>query len=164
MSPIRYTTTTSLIGELLLTGDANGLSGIQMEPHGPLPAGAVRDDELFADAIVQLREYFNGDRTSFDVALSPVGTPFQLRVWKTLRRIPYGTTISYGELARRVGNAKAARAVGLANNRNPLPIIVPCHRVIGADGSLTGYGGGLERKRVLLDLEAELDLRGAIRR
>jgi methylated-DNA-[protein]-cysteine S-methyltransferase len=101
----------------------------------------------------QLAAYFAGERTDFDLPLSPSGTPFQLSVWRALLSIPYGETISYRELARRIGNAKAVRAVGAANGRNPIPIIVPCHRVIGADGSLTGYGGGLPRKRLLLELE-----------
>ena len=99
-------------------------------------------------------EYFAGERTSFDVPLVLDGAPFQRRVWRALQDVPYGETISYGELARRIGPPSAARAVGLANGRNPISVIVPCHRVIGADGSLTGYGGGLDRKRLLLDLEA----------
>jgi methylated-DNA-[protein]-cysteine S-methyltransferase len=102
----------------------------------------------------QLREYFEGRRRSFDVPLEPTGSSFELAVWTALREIPYGETVSYGELAARIGRPEAARAVGVANARNPIAVIVPCHRVIGADGSLTGYGGGLERKRLLLDLEA----------
>ena len=101
----------------------------------------------------QLDEYFAGTRTRFDLPLRLHGTPFQVEVWEQLRRIPYGETISYGELARRVGNANASRAVGLANGQNPLPIVVPCHRVIGANGKLTGYGGGLPIKARLLELE-----------
>ena len=101
----------------------------------------------------QLDEYFAGKRQAFDLALNPHGTPFQLAVWMQLRRIPYATTINYGELARRVGNPAASRAVGAANGRNPLSIIVPCHRVIGANGTLTGYGGGLPIKQFLLELE-----------
>jgi methylated-DNA-[protein]-cysteine S-methyltransferase len=101
----------------------------------------------------QLAEYFAGRRREFDLPLAPRGTDFQRAVWSELVRVPYGSTISYGELAGRVGRARASRAVGGANNRNPLPIVVPCHRVIGADGSLTGYGGGLDRKRALLALE-----------
>ncbi|HYM67200.1 MAG TPA: methylated-DNA--[protein]-cysteine S-methyltransferase, partial [Patescibacteria group bacterium] len=102
----------------------------------------------------QLGEYFAGRRTDFDVPLEMEGTPFQLRVWEALREIGYGETISYGELARRIGNPSASRAVGMANGCNPIAVIVPCHRVIGANGTLTGYGGGVERKRLLLDLEA----------
>jgi methylated-DNA-[protein]-cysteine S-methyltransferase len=120
---------------------------------------AVHDDwqaaeEPFADVSRQLAEYFAGRRTVFDVPLAISGSPFQRRVWRALQDIPYGETISYGELARRIGVPSASRAVGVANGHNPISVIVPCHRVIGADGSLTGYGGGLERKRVLLELEA----------
>jgi methylated-DNA-[protein]-cysteine S-methyltransferase len=104
--------------------------------------------------MTELDEYFAATRTSFDVEVAPTGTDFQVRVWAALRTIPYGTTTSYGELARQVGNPRASRAVGLANGRNPIAIIIPCHRVIGADGSLTGYGGGLPTKRHLLALEA----------
>ena len=108
----------------------------------------------FADVSEQLGEYFAGRRTSFDVPLPMDGAPFERRVWRALQEIPYGETVSYGELARRIDQPSAARAVGMANGRNPIAVIVPCHRVIGADGTLTGYGGGLERKRLLLDLEA----------
>jgi methylated-DNA-[protein]-cysteine S-methyltransferase len=108
----------------------------------------------FADASEQLSEYFAGERTSFDVPLVLNGAPFQERAWRALQEIPYGETISYGEQARRIGRPSAARAVGMANGRNPIAVIVPCHRVIGANGTLTGYGGGIERKRLLLDLEA----------
>jgi len=101
----------------------------------------------------QLEEYFAGERTIFDIPLAPEGAPFEREVWRALEEIPYGETVSYGEIARRVGQPTAARAVGTANGRNPIAVIVPCHRVIGADGSLTGYGGGLERKRLLLELE-----------
>lgn len=101
----------------------------------------------------QLEEYFAGSRTTFDVPMAPRGTPFQLRVWEALVRIPFGTTISYGELARRLGNPKLTRAVGAANGANPISILIPCHRVVGTDGSLTGYAGGLAMKRALLDLE-----------
>jgi methylated-DNA-[protein]-cysteine S-methyltransferase len=111
------------------------------------------DDGVLAEARAQLSAYFAGERTTFDLPLAPVGTPFQQRVWGELRRIPYAETVSYGELANRLGSPGASRAVGLANGRNPIAIVVPCHRVIGADGTLTGYAGGLERKRALLDLE-----------
>jgi methylated-DNA-[protein]-cysteine S-methyltransferase len=113
-----------------------------------------RDDNAFAEVSDQLTAYFNGERQSFDVELSLDGNPFEKRVWDELLTIPYGETASYGQIAKRVGAPDAARAVGLANGRNPVAVIVPCHRVIGADGSLTGYGGGLERKRLLLDLES----------
>jgi methylated-DNA-[protein]-cysteine S-methyltransferase len=115
--------------------------------------GWVRDDDALAEAVHQLREYFAGRRTEFELALRPRGTEFQQRVWSLLREIPYGATTTYGALALELGNPRSVRAVGLANGRNPLPIVVPCHRVIGADGSLVGFGGGLERKRALLALE-----------
>jgi methylated-DNA-[protein]-cysteine S-methyltransferase len=152
-----YTTVDSPIGELLLSGDGQALHGLWMQdglrPSRP-PAGARRDAAAFAAVAAQLAEYFAGERTTFALALAMDGTPFQRLVWQELRRIPYGETISYGELARRVGKPDAARAVGLANGRNPISVIVPCHRVIGANGSLTGFGGGLERKRMLLELES----------
>lgn len=148
----------SPIGTLLLTSDGASLTGIRMEEEGSRSTageGWTRDDDArpFAAARAQLGAYFRGETPAFDLPLAPAGTPFQLRVWEELRRIPYGTTVSYGELARRVDRPGSSRAVGSANSRNPLPIVVPCHRVIGADGSLTGYAGGLERKRALLELE-----------
>lgn len=153
-----YTTTTpSPIGELTLVGDGDALTALCLPTHRHRPAvehDAVRDAAPFRDAVAQLEEYFAGGRTDFDLPLAPRGTEFQVRVWDALRAIPYGATTSYGELAERIGNPKAVRAVGLANGRNPIPIIVPCHRVIGADGSLTGYGGGLDAKRALLALES----------
>jgi methylated-DNA-[protein]-cysteine S-methyltransferase len=151
-----FTTVESPIGELTLTGDGQALTGLYMEHHRhrpPLDPGAVRDPAPFAEARWQLAQYFAGERTAFDLPLAPVGTPFQREVWDALVAIPYGQTISYGELARRVGRPAASRAVGLANGRNPISIVVPCHRVIGASGSLTGYGGGIDRKRFLLALE-----------
>lgn len=144
----------SPIGSLLLTSEEGALTGLNMEPHPRLPTSAVDDPAALADAAAQLAEYFAGSRTSFDLLLAPSGTPFQLRVWEALREIPYGETASYAELAAAVGKPDAFRAVGAANGRNPIAVIVPCHRVIGADGSLTGFGGGLERKRTLLELEA----------
>jgi len=124
-------------------------------PGPPLDEHALMrgDTPALRSAVVQLQEYFAGTRRRFDLPLAPRGTPFQLRVWRELRKIPYGRTITYAELARRAGNDRACRAVGAANGRNPLPIIVPCHRVIGTDGSLTGFGGGIEAKRKLLSLE-----------
>jgi methylated-DNA-[protein]-cysteine S-methyltransferase len=152
-----YTTMDSPIGELLLLGDGHALHGLHMQ-EGRNPIGIAssweREPAAFADVREQLTEYFAAQRTDFDVPLVMEGAPFQRRVWQALRDIPYGETISYGELARRIGRPTAARAVGMANGRNPIAVIVPCHRVIGADGTLTGYGGGLERKRILLDLEA----------
>ena len=155
---IFYTHIPTPVGRLLLTATEHGLSGIHMEKDGKAPENVpldwVRDDARFAAISERLNEYFSGKRTDFDVPLDVKGTRFQESVWSALSRIPYGATISYAELARRVGNPKAVRAVGQANNRNPISIIVPCHRVVGADGSLTGYGGGIERKKYLLDLEA----------
>jgi methylated-DNA-[protein]-cysteine S-methyltransferase len=152
-----YTTLDSPIGELLLLGDGRALRGLYMQ-HGRRPIAVAptwqRSAEPFADVAAQLREYFAGERTSFDAPLALDGSAFERRVWQELQEIPYGQTISYGELARRIGQPSAARAVGLANGRNPIGVIVPCHRVIGANGSLTGYGGGLERKRLLLELES----------
>lgn len=116
-------------------------------------APGTRDDAGFGDAIRQLDEYFRGERTRFELSLTPRGDAFQQRVWALLRRIPYGETRSYGQLAAELGDSRLARDVGVANARNPIAVIVPCHRVIGADGRLVGYAGGLERKRFLLDLE-----------
>jgi methylated-DNA-[protein]-cysteine S-methyltransferase len=151
-----YTTIESPIGELLLLGDRGALRGLCMQ-DAPNPTaiepGWCADDGAFADVRRQLDEYFAGDRTAFDVPLAAAGTPFQRAVWRGLRDIPYGETVSYGDLARRIGRPSAVRAVGLANGRNPIAVMVPCHRVIGADGTLTGYGGGIERKRLLLELE-----------
>jgi methylated-DNA-[protein]-cysteine S-methyltransferase len=146
----------SPIGTLLLTGTQEGLTGIYMETGAATAAAvqsAVRDTARFAEVKRQLKEYFDGTRRTFDLALLPEGTAFQKMVWEALRDIPYGTTISYQELANRIGAEKAVRAVGAANGANPIPIIIPCHRVIGSDGSLTGYGGGIERKQWLLDHE-----------
>jgi methylated-DNA-[protein]-cysteine S-methyltransferase len=156
---VRYTTVPSPIGELTLLGDEGGLDGLYMtaQRYGPAHDPAWRRDPApFADAAAQLEEYFAGARTAFDLPLAPRGTPFQLRVWRLLREIPFGETTTYGTLARELGNPRTVRAVGLANGRNPLSIVVPCHRVIGADGSLVGFGGGLERKRALLTHEAEV--------
>jgi methylated-DNA-[protein]-cysteine S-methyltransferase len=147
-----YAKMPSPIGELMLISDGEALIGLYMDndKHAKQRAQALRDDGVLKPALAQLRAYFAGERRDFELPLAPEGTPFQQRVWKELRRIPYGETISYGELAKRIGQPGAARAVGLANGQNPLSIVVPCHRVIGADGSLTGYGGGLPRKRWLL--------------
>ncbi|HTT11629.1 MAG TPA: methylated-DNA--[protein]-cysteine S-methyltransferase [Burkholderiaceae bacterium] len=147
----------SPIGELLLAGDGEVVTAIWMQSHRSERHRVrewQRDDRAFAAARAQLDEYFAGERFEFDLPLAASGTEFQRKVWSELRRIPYGETLSYGQLARRVGQPGAARAVGLANGSNPLPIVVPCHRVIGADGSLTGFGGGIERKRWLLAHEA----------
>ena len=144
------------IGQLLLVADAQGLREVWFETgrqrKSPQPA-RVHAARPLAQARRQLEEYFAGERTSFELKLHPVGTPFQLAVWEELGRIPYGVTISYAELARRIGQPAAMRAVGAANGRNPIPIILPCHRVIGSNGSLTGFGGGLPTKRFLLSME-----------
>ena len=149
-----YTTMQSPLGELLLTAEDGVLTGLYMpaEAHEP-PPGAERGDRGFATVRRQLEEYFAGRRRAFDVVLAPPGTAFQQRVWGELQRIDYGQTISYAELAARIGRPTAIRAAGAANGANPISILIPCHRVIGSDGSLTGYGGGLEAKRALLDLE-----------
>ena len=144
----------SPIGRLLLTSDGSALTGLYMEPSRKAqPTEGWSEDVTVAPlsaAVRQLTEYFAGTRRVFDLPLRPQGTDFQRRVWRELIEIPYGDTWSYGELAKRISNPSASRAVGLANGRNPISILVPCHRVIGADGSLTGYGGGLDRKRWLL--------------
>jgi methylated-DNA-[protein]-cysteine S-methyltransferase len=153
---MHITTVESSIGELTLASDGEALTGLYMtdQRHRPeLPAADGDDDVVLAAAREQLAEYFAGERRDFDLPLKPAGTAFQRAVWEALRDIPYGETAGYGELAGRLGRPGAARAVGLANGRNPIAIVVPCHRVIGAAGALTGYGGGLERKRYLLELE-----------
>jgi methylated-DNA-[protein]-cysteine S-methyltransferase len=156
-TPVLYSHLASPIGELLLVGDERHLTGLYMSPQRWAPALAPewrRAHAPFAAAREQLTAYFDGDLLEFDLPLRLAGTPFRQRVWAALREIPYGQSCSYGELAVRIGQPTAARAVGLANGRNPISIIVPCHRVVGADGSLTGYGGGLDRKQQLLDHEA----------
>jgi methylated-DNA-[protein]-cysteine S-methyltransferase len=151
------TTIETPVGPMALTSNGSELTGLFLNSLGDdLDAVSVADLDAvkpLASARDQITEYFASRRREFDIPLAPDGTPFQRLVWGELCRIPYGTTISYGELARRVGNPNASRAVGLANGSNPLAIIVPCHRVIGSSGKLTGYGGGLEMKRFLLDLE-----------
>ena len=149
---MHWTVLDTPIDPLLLVGDETGLRELHFAPHEP-PPGVPRDDEALEQVTTQLGEYFAGDRLEFELPLQPTGTPFQTKVWMALRAIPYGLTTSYGELATELGQPTASRAVGLANGRNPLAVIVPCHRVIGANGSLTGFGGGIERKRWLLDHE-----------
>ena len=146
----------SPIGRMVLVGDGASLVQVGLpDSRRPLAiaAGWRRDAAPLATARLQFEAYFDGGLTAFDLALAPRGSDFQCRVWAALCEIPYGTTISYGELAKRIGNPNASRAVGLANGANPLAIVVPCHRVIGANGSLTGYGGGLPAKEFLLELE-----------
>jgi methylated-DNA-[protein]-cysteine S-methyltransferase len=155
-----YTTFDSPIGPLLLMSDGNSLIGLHTDSdkhRAKAEPDWVRDGSIapFPQVTRQLRAYFDGALTEFDLPLAPHGTEFQLRVWNELCNIPFGETISYAELARRIGRPKASRAVGHSNARNPISIIVPCHRVIGADMSLTGYAGGLDRKRALLEHEAK---------
>ncbi|WP_018654186.1 methylated-DNA--[protein]-cysteine S-methyltransferase [Actinomadura flavalba] len=153
---IVHTVVDSPVGPLTLVADGDGLRGCYMDAQRHRPDQAVfgtPDPAPFDAARDQLAAYFAGDLKEFDLPLSMHGTDFQRRVWDALRTIPYGTTVSYGEIAAELGNPGASRAVGLANGRNPIGIIVPCHRVVGSTGNLTGYGGGLERKRHLLDFE-----------
>lgn len=148
----------TLVGDLLLAGDEEALHMIGF-PEGSMRREPEEDwiysDKPFARARDQLAAYFAGERQSFDLPLKPNGTEFQLQVLTELQKIPYGTTASYGDIAKRIGRPKAVRAVGAANGRNPLPIIIPCHRVIGASGDMTGFGGGIPTKEALLRLELE---------
>ncbi len=153
-----YAYTESPLGRILLTSDGESLTGLHFEgqKYEPQPSEEwTRDDSLllFRSSAGQIAEYFAGSRTGFDLPLAPGGTPFQARVWQLLQAIPYGGQVSYGTIAREMGRPRAARAVGAAVGRNPISIIIPCHRVVGSTGDLTGYAGGLERKRALLDLE-----------
>lgn len=151
----RYTIVDSPIGELLLVGDGHALTGLFMldDRSGAVGAHWRADPGLFTEVERQLRAYFAGELRVFDVPLAPRGTDFQREVWRALTSIPYGTTSTYGKIAADVGRPAASRAVGMANGRNPISLIVPCHRVIGSNGTLTGYGGGLHRKEYLLTLE-----------
>jgi methylated-DNA-[protein]-cysteine S-methyltransferase len=178
-----HRTMASPVGDLVLTASETGLTGVYfptsrhhlvvgspspVSPHSltsssagphpltPSPVGRGGTNDLLNRVEAQLNEYFAGSRTTFDLPLEPSGTDFQLSVWELLRKIPYGVTTSYGELARRLGEPKASRAVGAANGANPIPIIVPCHRVVGSKGELTGFGGGIDRKRWLLEHEGAL--------
>jgi len=164
-----FTRFPSPVGELVLSASETAITGIWFPTsrHPPIPedrAGWQQDDgrgsvgALLAQARRQLTEYFAGSRTTFELPLDPSGTEFQRRVWDALRSIPYGVTTSYGVLARRLGDVRATRAVGAANGQNPIPIVIPCHRVVGAKGELTGFGGGLDRKRWLLAHEGALML------
>jgi methylated-DNA-[protein]-cysteine S-methyltransferase len=161
--PTRYTWLDTPIGTVLLTADGDALTRVSM---GASPSAVPPEWErvssgpgILAEACAQLDEYFTGARTTFDLPLAPVGTPFQQRVWAALRAIPFGETTTYLGIARTLGDPKATRAVGAANGRNPIGIVVPCHRIIGADGSLTGYAGGLDRKRWLLRHEESVRMR-----
>ena len=151
---VAFSTMPSPVGELLLTADDGRLTGLYMPADRyARPPGAQRDDGALAPVRSQLEEYFAGRRSAFDLPLAPGGTPFQQLVWNELQRIPYGETTTYAQLAARIGRPRAIRAAGAANGANPVSIVIPCHRVIGSNGTLTGYGGGLEAKRFLLDLE-----------
>jgi methylated-DNA-[protein]-cysteine S-methyltransferase len=155
-----HTTVPSPIGPLRLVASDGVLCGLYMETHRHRPDDTTfgaPDDGPFGEVSAQLEAYFDGERTAFDLPLHLEGSEFQRRVWTALQAIPYGETWTYGELAAHVGSPGASRAVGLANGRNPISVVVPCHRVVGADGTLTGYGGGLERKRFLLALERGVD-------
>jgi methylated-DNA-[protein]-cysteine S-methyltransferase len=169
-----YTVIDSPIGELTLVDDGTAdrpgtaLRALYMVEHRHAPSVdlfgprvVASDSPVLALAAEQLAEYFSGTRVAFDVPTAPIGTVFQVAVWQQLRQIPFGETWTYGEIATRLGNPKAVRAVGLANGRNPLSIIVPCHRVIGANGAMTGFGGGIERKEFLLGLEKAEALQAA---
>jgi methylated-DNA-[protein]-cysteine S-methyltransferase len=163
---IAYAKMDSPVGPLTLVADGDALIGVYFENAALAQNAALapppewtRDEDRLRPAAVQLAEYFAGRRTRFQLPLAPRGTPFQQTVWTALLAIPYGETTSYGALAGAIGQPTASRAVGAANGKNPLSIVIPCHRVIGADGSMTGYGGEISRKRILLDLEARV--RGA---
>lgn len=156
-----YSIVESPVGDLLVGSPGPGaplrrlwFAGEGVKRLGVIDPSWRRDDDAFEDARAQLREYFDGTRHAFELELELIGSEWERRVWGELREIPYGETRSYGELAVSLSSVRASRAVGLANGRNPIAVIVPCHRVIGANGSLTGFGGGIERKRALLDLEA----------
>ncbi len=154
-----HTVVASPVGEITLHGDGEALTGLYMTDQRwrpQLSVESVSDHGPFGSVSEQLAEYFAGERSTFDLQLGLRGTTFQLAVWRALSAIVYGSTMSYGQLARAVGTPGASRAVGAANGRNPIGIVIPCHRVIGADGSLTGYGGGIDRKRQLLRLEGFL--------
>lgn len=151
-----YSYVDSPVGRLLLAGSRHALKIVGFSEGSRARGtedGWERFDEPFRRVKRQLGEYFDGQRRTWDLALAPDGTDFQRAVWQALMSIPYGTTRSYRDIAEQIGHAKAVRAVGAANGANPIPVIIPCHRVIGADGSLTGFGGGLDKKRYLLDLE-----------
>jgi len=153
--PITYTHIATPIGRLLIAGDEHAVRHIRFERHNSPAPGWIRGETLpLREASEQLEAYFARRCRAFDLPLAPEGTAFQKRVWSELERIPFGETLSYGELARRVGDPGASRAVGAANGANPIPIVIPCHRVVGSDGRLTGFGGGLDVKARLLELEA----------
>ena len=160
----RYSYADSPLGRILLTGDGSSLTGVYFvgQKYEAVPLSdwrEERDSSLLSEARDQLSDYFAGKRTAFELPLAPAGTPFQQSVWRELITIPCGTTVSYGSLAKSLGAASSVRAAGAAIGRNPISIVIPCHRVLGSDGSLTGYAGGLERKRALLALEGNVRLK-----
>jgi methylated-DNA-[protein]-cysteine S-methyltransferase len=154
--PAFWTTFESPLGPLTLVGEAGGLSGLRFPGRGPALDEAAHRPDTFGAAVEQLEEYFAGERRRFELDLDLRGTPFQQAVWQRLLELPFGTRISYAELAALIGRSDRVRAVGGAVGATPVPIVVPCHRVVGSDGSLTGYGGGLQRKQALLDLEGRV--------
>ena len=153
---MKYTHVDTPIGKLTVVAGGTGIRRILWDGEAPPEDAVEGHSDLLDAAVTQIREYFTGNRTTFDLPLDLGGTPFQQKVWRELGSIPFGTTISYGEQARRIGRPQAARAVGAANGRNPVPVVLPCHRVIGSSGALTGFGGGLDTKRTLLRHEAEV--------
>ena len=157
---MRYAVMNSPLGLLTLKASEKGLSAIHF--GSVVPSHAVVDFYAHRENLKQLQEYFDGERMAFDLPLDIEGTPFQLAVWKELQNIPYGETRTYGEIARQIGKPGAARAVGMANHENPVAIVIPCHRVVGSDGSLTGYAGGLDLKKKLLELELQPDPQGQL--
>ena len=156
-APVRLAEIETPVGVLTLVAGDAGLRAVLWPRESPPPDAAPGDHPVLAAAERQLRDYFAGTRTTFDLPLDLAGTPFQRRAWLALATVPFATTISYGEQARRLGVPRAVRAIGAANGRNPLSIVLPCHRVVGANGALTGYGGGLDAKRHLLDHESGID-------
>ena len=156
MGELYRTNTDSPIGTLVLVGDETGLRHLHFpDDHARVNLEAVEDPTRFTEALEQLDVYWSGEEMEFDLPLAPQGTPFREKVWDALRGVPYGTTVGYGEIAKRIGKPSAARAVGGACGSNPLPILIPCHRIVGASGALTGFGGGLPIKKKLLAIESQ---------
>ncbi len=151
---MKYTRFDTPLCEIILAGGSTGLSNIFLNTESfKIPGEWLRDDAFFADTVNQIKEYFSGKRTKFNIKINPQGTDFQKKVWNELKKIPYGKLCSYKDIAQSIGNPKACRAVGMANSKNPIPLIIPCHRVIGANGKLTGFASGLAIKEKLIKLE-----------